>query len=53
MKMLYVELGQAHLINTYNIVIRRIKNFLETFEKKFTLKFSQNQEISLGVQSIF
>ena len=47
------ELGLAHLLDTYNIAIRRVKDFLETSEKKFTLKFSQNQEISLGAQSIF
>ena len=42
-----------HVIDTYNIVIRRTKTFLETHEKKFTLKFSQNQEISPGAESIF
>ena len=27
------ELGLAHLLDTYNIVIRRVKDFLETSEK--------------------
>ena len=39
--------------STFNyMIIRRIEKNLETFEKKLTLKFSQNQEISLGFQSV-